>query len=128
MNLFNFATTKYEQIFHNSPSPSGDPQYRFGANHNPSKVSAESINQQYLANQNWNQLLSLFRTTKSTLSSFAAEHCQNISYDGLVEYLNPALFITMANKDDNPTYSEALQGPDAAGFKAAMDTEIMTLI
>ena len=34
----------------------------------------------------------------------------------------------MANKEDNPTYAEALYGPDSCGFISAMETEILTLI
>jgi hypothetical protein len=36
---------------------------------------------------------------------------------------------TMANKDDdNPTFKEAMAGPDAGGFITAMEAEILTLI
>ena len=62
------------------------------------------------------------------MGSFIAEHNQYLSYGNLVEYLNPALFMTMANKEDNPTYREAMCGPDKAGFIAAMGKEMMTLI
>jgi hypothetical protein len=34
----------------------------------------------------------------------------------------------MANKDDNPTFKEAMAGPDAGGFITAMEAEILTLI
>ena len=34
----------------------------------------------------------------------------------------------MANKDDNPTFKEAMAGPDAGGFITAMEAEIITLI
>ena len=34
----------------------------------------------------------------------------------------------MANKDDNPTYKEAMIGLDVAGFIAAMEAEITILI
>ena len=45
-----------------------------------------------------------------------------------MEYLNPALFATMANKEDHPTYAKALYGPDSCGFISAMETEILTRI
>ena len=63
-----------------------------------------------------------------TLGSFIAEHQQHLSHDNLVGNLNPALLITMANKDDNPTFNEAISGPDAAGFMEAMKLELNTLI
>ena len=62
------------------------------------------------------------------MGSFIAKHNQYLSYGNLVEYLNPALFMTMANKEDNPTYKDAICGPDKAGFIAAMGKEMMTLI
>mmetsp|Transcript_49248 Transcript_49248/g.50020 ORF Transcript_49248/g.50020 Transcript_49248/m.50020 type:complete len:249 (+) Transcript_49248:216-962(+) len=34
----------------------------------------------------------------------------------------------MANKEDHPTYAEALYGPDSFGFISAMKTKILTLI
>ena len=57
-----------------------------------------------------------------------ADHSHNLLYGNLVEYLNPALFATMANKEDHPTYTEALYGPDSCGFVCAMETEMVTLI
>ena len=54
----------------------------------------------------------------STLGSFIAKHNQYLSYENLVEYLNLALFMTIANKEDNPTYREAVSGPNKAGFIA----------
>ena len=34
----------------------------------------------------------------------------------------------MANKEDNPTYAEAMRGPDSAGFIAAMEAKIAILM
>ena len=53
-----------------------------------------------------------------------AEHSQNLLYGNLVEYLNPALFATMANKEDNPTYREAMSGSNKVGFIAAIGKDI----
>jgi hypothetical protein len=46
----------------------------------------------------------------------------------LVEYLNPGLYMTVANQDDNPTLTEAMNGPGAAGFFKAMEQKLETLI
>ena len=51
-----------------------------------------------------------------------------MSYDNLVNYLNPVLLITMANKEDNSTFMEAVNGPDAASFMEAMKLELSTLV
>ena len=63
-----------------------------------------------------------------TMGASMADHSRNLSNSNLVEYLNPALFATMANKEDHPTYAEALYGPYSCGFIGAMETEILTLI
>ena len=58
----------------------------------------------------------------------SSEHNQYLSYGNIVEYLNPALFMTMANKEDNPTYREAMSSPNKVGFIAAVEKEILTLM
>ena len=59
--------------------------------------------------------------------NFATEHKKNTLYDSLVDFLNPAILATLADKEDNPTYQEAMAGPDAAGFIEAMKQEIKIL-
>ena len=120
LDLFTPIASVYKQMFQHTPSPSGCRQIRFAGNDRSQRVSNESLNQQFLANRNWDQLLNLCNSSYSSIGAFIAEHNQNCSYKHLIEYLNPALFITMANKEDNPTYAEAMQGPDAAGFIEAM--------
>ena len=127
MDLYN-PTHIYRRIFHNAPAPSGSNQYIYHNDDQPSKIPSEKVNQQFLSELGWSSLLTMCKSTQSTLGAFAAEHCQSLSYGNLVEYLNPALFITMANKEDNPTYKEAMSGPDVSGFIAAMEDEIEVLI
>ena len=68
----------------------------------------------------------------TTLSAFSAELlCDSeLSVNGelFLNYLNPALFIVLMNKDDSPNLNEAMNGPDSAGFMAAMERENETLI
>ena len=45
--------------------------------------------------------------TVGTMGAFMADHSWNLSYVNVVVYLNPALFATMANKEDHPTFVEA---------------------
>ena len=91
-------------------------------------MSYECINQQYLAELGWAKLLNMCTVMVGTIGAFMADHSRNLSYRNLAEYLNPTLFATMANKEDYPTYAEALNGPDSCGFIGAMETEILTLI
>ena len=55
------------------------------------------------------------------LGAYIVDHSHNISYGNLVECLNPALFATMVNKEDHPTYAEAFYGPDSSSFIYAME-------
>ena len=97
--------------------------------HESSRAQAAVHNEHKLGCLNWDSLLDLCSSSHSALGAFAAEHNKFLSpYFNLVEYLNPALLITMANKADNPTYSEAMNGPDASGFIEAMEKEMLTLI
>ena len=115
-------------IFHSNPTPTGPKQHSYKGGDHPACVSYESINQQYLAELGWAKLLNICSVTVGTIGAFMIDHSQNLSYGKLVEYLNLALYATMANKEDNPTYAEALYGPDSCGFIGAMETEILTLI
>ena len=110
------------------PKPKGPKQTRFGDKYNTPRVTRECLNQQYLAGLNWNRLLSYCTDTTGTLASFASELRKNSPYNQIVEYLNPALLVTIANKEDNPTFKEAMASPDSAGFIKAMEIEIRTLI
>ena len=93
------------------------------------RIPGEKLNQQFLACLQWDKLLTYCSITgTSTLSMFATEHKKNTLYNTICEYLNPALLVTMANKDDNPTFSEAMVSPDRGGFIAAMEVEVQTLI
>jgi hypothetical protein len=96
------------------------------------RVATERLNASYLAGLKWDRLTNLCHDKLSTLGSFIVEHQQYLttlpSGTQLVEYLNPAIYITVANQDDNPTLTEAMNGPDAAGFFKAMEQELDTLI
>jgi hypothetical protein len=96
------------------------------------RVPTERLNANYISNLKWDRLLTVCHDNLSTLGSFIVEHQQYIttlpSGTQLVEYLNPALYITVINQDDNPTLTEAMNGPDAAGFFKAMELELATLI
>jgi hypothetical protein len=95
------------------------------------KVKRNQLNSYYLTFLNWSKLLNVCHTGMTTLDAFKCEIHKNITYENghqLLEYFNPALLITVANKEDNPKLKEAMNGPDAAGFMKAMEIEIETLI
>ena len=81
---------------------------------------------------NWAKLINMCELGLTTLNAFSAElnRDSELTPNGtlLVNYLNPALFVTLMNNDDNPTLSEAMNGPDSASFMVAMEKEIETII
>ena len=92
------------------------------------RATGESQNNGHIANLQWQSLLNICTSNLGTLGSFVAEHQQQMLYGNLINYLYPALLITMANKDDNSTFLEAVTGQDAARFMEAMKLELSTLV
>jgi len=96
------------------------------------RVPKDRLDANYISGLKWDRLTTLCHDKLGTLQSFIIEHQQNLTVSPsgtpLVEYFNPALYMTVANSDDTPTFTEAMNGPDSAGFFKAMQIEIETLI
>jgi hypothetical protein len=95
------------------------------------KVQRNQLNAYYLTCIDWSKFINVLTTGITTLDAFSCELRKNITYENgikILEYFNPAMLITVINKEDNPTLKEAMNGPDASGFIKAMETEINTLI
>ena len=96
------------------------------------RIQRHRLNSLYLASLNWSKLINVMDSGLTTLSAFSAELLREseLSANGelLLNYLNPSLFIMLMNNDDNPNLTEAMNGPDSAGFITAMEKEIETLI
>jgi hypothetical protein len=127
LTLYSQGKNSVMKACYKSSRPDGSRQVKFNGVDLPPRVSSERINQQFLAQINWSTLIGLCGSMKGTLGAFISNHQRNAPYDRLVDYLNPAAFITMANKEDNPTFKEAMTSPDAAGFVTAMEIEVTTL-
>ena len=86
----------------------------------------------FSANLNWSKVLKMMDTGLSSLSAFAIEIRKHTSYSAagtkLLDYFNPSLFVTLANQEDSPSFTDAMNGPDAAGFRRAMEIKIEQLI
>jgi hypothetical protein len=131
LNLLNSTRTidpKMFEMFDSTPCPKGSRQITFRKTDQPPRVTRESINQQFLSKLRWDQFTHTCSNAHSALGSFISEHRRYLSKSNLLDYLNPAAMATLANKDDNPTFKEAMSGPDAGGFITAMEAEIVTLI
>jgi Reverse transcriptase (RNA-dependent DNA polymerase) len=88
------------------------------------RVPGSQLNNLRLATLQWDKL----RETciKGTYGSFLTELSRNSS-DGFIEEWNPAFLATKANREDTPDWNTAMNGPHAAGFWKACQTEIDTL-
>jgi hypothetical protein len=90
------------------------------------RVHGEQLNQQrFLATLSWDNLRECL--IKGTYGSFLTELSKNTT-NGYIEEWNPALLATKANAKDVPSWDEAMNGPMAAGFWKACETEIDTLV
>jgi hypothetical protein len=115
------------EMFASTPCPKGLKQITFKKTDQPPRFTRESINQQFLSKLRWDQFTHTCTNAHSTLGNFILEHRRYLSKSNLLDYLNPAAMATMANKDDNPTFNEAMAGPDAGGFITAMEAKILAL-
>jgi hypothetical protein len=89
------------------------------------RIRGERYNEEKLANLRWHELTEMCRS--GTLGAFLSQ-LQKETVDGYIEDWNPALLATKANAEDMPTWNEAMNGPYAAGFWKACETELDTLI
>jgi hypothetical protein len=101
----------------------GSSQTTYTENNNNNRlprIPTERLNASYISGLKWNRLINLCHDNLRTLGPLIVEHQQYLTTlsSGMqfVEYFNPALYITVAYQDDNPTLTEAMNGPDAAGF------------
>ena len=97
-----------------------------------SRVTGESLEIARLASIKWSILLEACSSKLATISSYMAEHQHSLidTIDGchLVNYLHPALLSILPIESDTPSFTEAMNGPNAAGFFKAMEIEIQTLL
>jgi len=95
------------------------------------RVSGEQLDKAAMTARKWDCLLRTFTNHLGTLTSFIAEHQRNLEYSydlqPLVDYLNPAILQIVVPNSDTPTFQEAMNGPNAAGFLKAMEIEVDTL-
>jgi hypothetical protein len=109
--------------FTGKPSLSKQTKFDYGAT--LPRVHGEQLNQQRLATLSWDNLRECL--IKGTYGSFLTELSKNTT-NGYIEEWNPALLATKAIAEDVPSWDEAMNGPMAAGFWKACETEIDTLV
>jgi hypothetical protein len=84
------------------------------------RVRCEVINHKRLSTLRWDNLLTSLRSgSNGSLLSFVQKH----SEDGYINEWHPSLLATKANTEDNPTWSDAMNGPYSQGIRKACQLE-----
>jgi hypothetical protein len=106
----------------------GENMSSYGCGRNPKqKVRSSKLNQAYTNSLDWDRAVNMLKG--GTLGAMWAELEQHTNQEsGTVEWMNPALFSVKANAEDNPTWHEAMGGPNAEGYWQACKKEYETLI
>jgi len=75
------------------------------------KVPASALNDEYLNSLNWNLAIDALRSNdlKSMMAMMNQDTDPN---DNMVEWMHPIFFGSKANSEDNPTWQEAMNGPN----------------
>jgi len=104
--------------------PRGEPN----AYRNPKrKINAEALNKQFLMALQWNQVVETLKSADHrAMMSLMEQHTDLDS--NTVEWMHPMALAAKANAEDNPTWDQAMNGPDQQGYWEACQKEIKTLV
>jgi hypothetical protein len=90
------------------------------------RVPKGAMNKQYLQSLNWKLALNSIRSNDMrAMMRLMQRHTDPDT--NTVEWMHPGLFGAKANSEDNPTWEEAMSGPDHEGYWEACKKEISTL-
>ena len=99
--------------------------YKLGREPNQ-KIRASKLNQEYSNSLNWDRCVNMLRG--GGLGAMWAELEQHTNQvEGTIEWMHPGLYSMKANCDDNPTWNQAMGGPNAEGYWQACLLEYETL-
>ena len=91
------------------------------------KVSSEILNQQFLMGLKWDDLVKTI--CSADLRSMMSLIEQHTDLDhATVEWMHPMVMAAKANASDNPTWDQAMNGPDRDDYLEACKTELTTLV
>jgi len=90
------------------------------------KIHGGALNQQYLNALNWKLTTNLLQS--NDLKAMMSLIDQNTDPEhNTIEWMHPMIFGSKANSEDNPTWEEAMNGPNRAGYWEACEKELETL-
>ena len=91
------------------------------------KINAEALNKQFLMALQWNQAVETLRSADHRAMMHLIESHTDLD-ENTVEWMHPMALATKANAEDNPTWDQAMNGPDRQGYWEACQKEIKTLV
>ena len=101
-------------------------QFQRGSSHPKQKVQREQLNAQFLQSLKWNAAIDAIRSVdQHNMENILLQNTD--PYDGMVEEMHPFALATKADAADNPTWEQAMNGPDSAGYWEACKKELHTL-
>jgi hypothetical protein len=90
------------------------------------RVRAGLLNSQFLHSLDWTTAVDSL--PEGSWKAMVHNILLNTNGEGLVDWLHPLALVTKANNEDNPNWSQAMNGPHSDGFWEAMATELETLV
>ena len=101
-------------------------RFQRGSSHPKQKVQREQLNAQFLQSLKWNTALDAIRSVdQRNMENILLQHTD--PYDGTVEEMHPFTLATKADAPDNPTWEQAMNRPDSAGYWEVCKKELHTL-
>lgn len=97
-----------------------------GKGNSRQKIKSEVLNAVFLQSLPWGQALSEI-ISKDLLRLLGSQDAEVDLENGTVEWQHPFGFAAKANSEDNPTWEQAMNGPEKAGYWKAMTVEYETL-
>jgi hypothetical protein len=95
--------------------------------HNPKHSVRSSIyNRQFLMALNWSQTVESLRSVDHSAMMNLINLHTDVEHN-TVEWMHPMILAAKANAEDNPTWEQAMNGPDRAGYLEAARKELKTL-
>ena len=84
-----------------------------GSSHPKQKVQREQLNTQFLQSLKWNTAIDAIRSVDPrNMENILLQHTD--PYDGTFKEMHPFALATKSNAANNPTWEQAMNGPDSA--------------
>ena len=89
------------------------------------RIRASALNESYLQSLSWDRVVHECKSTDLKAMLSIINH--NTDENGEVQWLHPFALAAAANAEDNPNWSQAMNGANREGYWEAMRTELETL-